>query len=474
MYSRHRKNSRAAAAVTFSLLLYAAPLYGEEYVVDRDEAVRRGTARSFELETAELRLAARKRRYSLGIRDYLPRLELGISFDDAVTLHGADSRSKRISAAVEQPLYNGGASRFSRKVEEMEIGLEEVQLRLQRVALADTIWKLCSEIIILEQKAEIEKKLIALNLRNLSLHRLRHRLGLVPELEVVELEIQVQSAKIRAAETGDSISKLHYTVKQLLGVPADSKLSIDDTIDSNYRGIQLHGSPDYFIETALRNNPELLFKHSTVRKEEQAAILARKTYVPALSLEASFFVEGEHLPLHIPGFSVQFHIDFSHPAMPGSMTGSIGNTGPDRVSRGLHIRSSPLRSIDAAAGRIEGDIARAAGKKELEKLEADLSFTVRQTFEGYRRQQERVRLASESRRLIQKKLDILKQRLDDGSIRSSAYIEAEIEYEGSTIEILEQILALLTTERQLETLLGLAPGNLAEFTGNSGGTGGIQ
>lgn len=474
MYSLPRKNNRAAAAAAFCILLHAAPLYGEEYVFDRDEAVRRGTARSFELETAELRLAARKRRYSLGIRDYLPRLELGISFDDAVTLHGADSRSKRISAAVEQPLYNGGASRFNRKVEQMEIGLEEVQLRLRRAALADTIWKLCSEISILEQKAEIEKKMIALNLRNLSLHRLRHRLGIVPELEVVELEIQVQNAKVRAAETADSIYKLYYTAKQLLGVPADSGLSFDDTIDSGYRGIQLRGSPDLFIETALRNNPELLFKQSSAHKDEQAAVLARKTYLPALSLEAAFFVEGEHLPLHIPGFSIQFHIDFSHPAMPGGMTGSIGETGPDRASRGLHLRSSPLQSIDTAAGRIEGEIARAAGRKELEQLEADLSFSVRQTLEGYRRQQERVRLASESRRLIQKKLDILKQRLKDGSIRSSAYIEAEIEYEGSTIEILEQILALLTMERKLEALLGLAPGNLAEFAGNSAGFGGAQ
>ena len=114
---------RKAAGIVLYLITYAVPLYGEEHVLDRSSAVSLGLHRSFELETAELLLTAQRRKHLLGIRNYLPRLELGLSFDDSVTVAGSDSRTKRMTASLDQPVYSGGAVQFARKTEEIEISI---------------------------------------------------------------------------------------------------------------------------------------------------------------------------------------------------------------------------------------------------------------------------------------------------------------------------------------------------------------
>ena len=465
-----RSGSRhTAAALVLYVFVYAAPLSGEEYVLTRREAVQLGTARSIELETAAQLLAVRRRKYRLSLRNYLPRLELGLSFDDSVTVGGPDSRSKRVTASLIQPLYNGGVFQFSRNIEESEIRIDQYRLSLQRTSLADTIWDACSEILILERKYEIQKKLLSLSETELSVYGARQKLGIVSELELVERELQAQSMKITAAETEIQLTAAYHKLKSLLELPAGAGLRIADAIESGYRGIDLKTPPDSYVQLARRNNPELILNRYSLNKEEKAAALAKKNRLPAVSVEAAVFVEGEKLPLQIPGFSIQFHIDFSHPSHPGKLTGSIGKTGPRRASRGFHIQSSPLENVSAATEQMERNINLRLQRKQARQLEADVAFAAEQTIGRYRRQQKKVELAAEFLTLQRKKLDILKERLQNGTVRQHTCIEAEIEYCTGEINVLEEIFVLMKNERQIEQLLGLSPGGLSNLNRDNRG-----
>lgn len=466
---KQRNFSCLIAGILLRFLMAPAPLQGDEYYLTRKEAVDLGLENSTETRLQELELALLKRRIQLGVLDYLPRIELGINVDDGITVNAPDDRRKRLFFTIRQPLYNGGVFRSARMLAKEELRLRGKTADYSRIDLSTSIWDICSSIIIEEKKLELRRRLFLLTEERISILKKEFSFGNITELEVLDMELQARDAKMQVAAAEKEIEKLRFSLYRLLEIPENSRVVIDDSIDTAFRGITETFPREVLLLHAEANNHEIQTARYRLYQEEKSVSLSHSAFVPAISVSATFFVEGERFPLSLPGLTVQFHISFSDPILPVKMTSTFGSKGTDQYSRGFHGSMSVLENISGHIDKKEGELNVQRKRRELEDLEREIAFSVEDTMSEYRRQQEIIALSLESINLFKRKLSVLEKRVRNGTATEFERLEELVQFNNRKVVLLEQILALIKIERKLESLLGLPPEGLIEFISDEKG-----
>ncbi len=463
-----RTNSTAvlcAGTFMIRLLFIGGNSFSDEYILSRQEAVTLGLSNSTALEIEELHQAAQKRQWRLQIRDYFPRIEFGMHLDDAVSVGAPDSRTKRIFITLEQPLYKGGTLHANRILFREEIRLREKQLQLKRNEIADTIWRQCSLILIHQKKRTLQHELITLlkKKREIMLHEFE--LGKVTELSLLDMELSIHQAALALEEADIQLSEFYYTLQQLLLLPDNSSLTIKDSIDDTYRGIDIRRDITYLKAYAQQNNTDLQLQRYTLRKEEKMFGLSKPVTLPSFSLSSTFFFEGSRFPLHVPGMTLQVNITFSNPLFPGTLSAGIGNTGDTRYNRSFHTQTELFGNVTGFVDRRIQGLTLQKERNTLLQAERNLLFAVEHTVRSYQKQRNMIKMLWKEIQLLNRKRKILTNKISIGSVRNITLIEEDIQFNTRKMNLLEQVLTLMEIESKLEQLIGSSPGELHKIAG---------
>lgn len=430
----------------------------ERITPDRAAAMAKENSR--ELEIGKLQQEADIRAYQLSLRQFFPSISLSLTGSDAVTIGKPDTRVKRFSITVTQPVVNGGKRAAARSSTRYRLALNRRLLENREHELTDSAWVLFHRILLLQQTLALRKRSLALARAEQKVMAASHRLGEITDLDLIETELTVNELEWETAETEAQLEKALFSMKKLLGIDPAAPLVLEGCLDPGYSGIEIRNGPDFYYRLALENNYGIAAKQATVREKREAYRISRRSWLPSIDIEGSFFIQGEEYPLQEPGFTITVSLSAPTPFIPVSTRISGGSEGTGEVNRGFGIDATVADSVTWYPDMKKNALAAAEARLELEKAQADLEFQIGEAIAEYRRKKARADIAGRQLALQRRRMTVLEEKLKLGEIRRPDFVQGSIETTESEIGLLEIVLGLIEGERKIEKLAGLPPGEL--------------
>jgi outer membrane protein TolC len=439
--------------------------------ISPDRAAAMAKENSRELELGKLQQEADIRAYQLSLRQFFPSLSLSLTGSDAVTIGKPDTRVKRFSITVTQPIVSGGKRAAERSSTRHRLELNRRSLEDREHELADSAWALFHRILLLEQTLSLRKQGLDLARAEQKVMTASHRLGEITDLDLIETELTVNELEWETAETKARLEKALFSMKKLLGIDPAIPLIFEGSLDPGYAGIEIRNGPDFYYRLALENNYGIASKRAAVQEKQEAYRISKRSWLPSIDIEGSFFIQGEEYPLQEPGFTITVSLSAPAPLVPVRTRISGGSEGTGEVNRGFGIDATVADSITWYPDMKKNALAAAAARLELEQARADLEFHIGEAIAEYRRKKDQADIAGRRLALQRRRMAVLEEKLKLGEIRRPDFIKDSIETAESEIGLLEIVLGLIEGERNIEKLAGLPPGELRvyESSGISGG-----
>jgi outer membrane protein TolC len=431
-----------------------------------EDAARLALAASADLKTARAGKALREGVWKLGLRAYLPQIGFSVSEDDRLSQTGADSFLKNYTVSLDQLLWDGGRTASARALERSELALlgdelersasdiTEAALNAYRKVLVDR-----KIIVIRESALESLKEQRRILAEELALER-------VTALDMAEGEITVERAALELELLRLETEESERAFAELLGL--DSLPPLSESIDI-YRGaFPFRGK--VLEPAALSRNPDLASGRHQLVKRQTEAKFASLSWLPTLRATGSFTLSGRRYPLTKYNWSIGLTVTFSSPWFNASVGGNAGWEPPHEKTARLQSSVSPLPDPASGLGAKQAELALAL---EREKYAAAAGKTGRAVFlcaEQIALNERRRIAAIAEMELAEKNYRLSELLLGLGRITRIELMDARVEYAAQEIKAAEAAVALLVSERELERLLNLKPGTLAEFYRRLGGT----
>lgn len=429
--------------------------------VSLEEAEARALARSTELAILRLRTRAQARTWTLGIREYLPRLS--VAFDDArtIVMGGPDSRTKSLALTIEQPLFDGGRVAARRALARAGLLLDGRASADGEDALVDRVRGLYWQALVQREKLAIQEEIRAITGRQLEISRTEMRIGAIREIDLVEAELEEARAALTIGDTRALLEERLDQLKECLGMGPEELLALSGRIDAGYRGLELPGDPQVLIAVALGNNTAVKRQELEAQKALEELRAARREFVPRISLAVTASISGERYPLQDPSITGELVFDFPGRAFPLSASLSAGRTGRKERSAGSGAEAAVLEDLGGWTDRAAAALAREESLLRKEQTVEGLCSQVRRALAACAQKKAAAALQKRTVALAEKRVAILGRQLDLGEIKRVDYMAAQTQLARDASALLESVLAVLEGERELERLLGVRAGELA-------------
>jgi outer membrane protein TolC len=424
------------------------------------DAARMAVAASEELRSEYRMRALRERAWVLGRRAYLPRLNLGISEDDRLGTIGADSFLKNYSLSLDQLLWDGGRTAENRRVEQADLSLQGYQLERMAGEIAEAALGAYRNVLYTRMQLEIrDAALEALGeQRNILGQELE--LGLALAADLAGADIAVSEEEVEAASLRMELEEAERELAETLGL--DRLPPLGEAVDVRRAPALPAGEQVRF--QAQSRNPDLVEARHSIGKKQAELRAARLSWLPTVRLTGGFSLSGQSYPLTKWNWSLGLTVEFDSPWLSGSLQGSAGWEPPqDRTAR----MQNTLSPLPDPASSLTANSAELALTLEQEKYRLSLERVGRMAVLGV----EKCRLSDQRRLLALKSLELAGEKLGLAELRRELghstrldLMEERQNYTQRELALAEAAISLLGAERELERLLDLRPGELAQFS----------
>lgn len=434
-----------------------------------DQAVERGVASSRDLAYQSALIAAQEVSFSLGIREYFPRLSVGFDDNTSIIRGAPDTRGKTISVSAAQPLLRGGTKPSERRIARLNLSLEREDLEQQYRELEYVLRRTFMEVLVVEQKREILLRTIALAHENRDILQTQVRLGEALELDHAQAELELLSLEITLSQTEATLEDTRYQMKKLLSLDPAERLELAGSVDQDYVGVDISRLEERLYTMAAGHSPDLKRQNVAVQKASIQAQAASFPFIPDVDLELTAAFTGEVFPLGNPQYSGKLTFSFPIPESPTTYSaGASFSPGKDR-SGSMSVKTSPFESVNAWVDRKTASLSLDAEARKKEQIAQDLRFQVKRMMASYSQAGKAIELARRKLNVQRRKETILKRQMDLGEAKRIDYLQGAIETANSEIALNESSLRLRESERDWETLLGLQSGGLRRIAAQEGG-----
>jgi outer membrane protein len=431
-----------------------------------EEAERLALSNSDDVRIQGLQLQSAARRFELGVRDFLPQMQLGVSSSNTVNVGAQDSPSKQVSVTLRQPVYNGGRAVLQRSLSRLQLTLSRRSLESTRADLLNDVWDKFQGVLVLEAQRAVKNETLEHSRQQLQIARRERELGITREIDLLDVELSVSNQETALESADSDVEQALYALKKCLGLSPEQDLRLAGSIDSHYQGFTIGNPVSYFIGIARANNLDLQSAAFTVTQAEAQAAIARSQYLPQIDANLSLTLSGARLPLQTPGVSLGVDVSFPQSVAPVKTSVSGGMSGSSST-QSASMSAAPLHSVTAGLDDADAALQVEAARAALQVRTRDVDFQVGQLLAAYQRQNAAVQQGRRSLDLEEKKLRILSQQVADGSATRVDLLKEETQAADMEVQILSGVRTLLRTEKTLERLLGMEPGSLARILGGA-------
>jgi outer membrane protein TolC len=464
------RNIRGLFLALLAALLLPPALSGQEGAEKRSlgfaEAADLALAASADLRNARASQRLREGAWALGLRAYFPKLSLSVSENDRLQKIGPDSFIKNYGINLDQLLWDGGRTSMSRKLEKMELNLSYSRLGRQAADITDSALAAYRGVLSARAMLGIRETALESLIEQRRILGEEAGMGRALPVDLARADLSLAEARLELAALKSELAEMETRFAELLGLEFLPEL--EEAVDINR--VTAVPSASAAGSLAEERNPELAeARFSIVKKQGELKYISR-SWIPAFRLSGNFGLSGQNYPLTRQSWSVGISIEFSSPWFQNTFGFQTGWEPPHDRSALLQNGFSPLPDPAAGLSRHQAALALSL---EREKYQAAFEQTGRAARRGVDNcvLAERKRsLAVEAAALAAERCRIEELRLSLGQITRIDLMESLVELSQKEIAAVQAAVVLLETERELERLLDLRPGELAAFAAASAGT----
>jgi hypothetical protein len=215
---------------------------------------------------------------------------------------------------------------------------------------------------------------------------------------------------------------------------------------------------------AKEKNPELVEARFSLTKRQAEAKYISRSWIPTLRLAGSFGLSGRRYPLTRYNWSLGVNIDFSGPWFQNRINAQAGwESSNDRTAIAQNS-FTPLPDPASGIGKNQAKLALALEQEKYGTAFERIGRIAAAAVEKCAFAEQKRVLSLEAIYLGAERCRIEKIRLNLGQITRLKLMETLIEQTQREIAAVQAAVSLLESERELERLLDLRPGELENFS----------
>ncbi len=363
MRIRHKKSGfpcRLGIAIIFLtavLLLAAAPVYAQTWVLTLEEALAITAEKNRDIEKARAYIAWAKGKYVEERAAAFPQLAATVSVsrdrDESQIIYGpmmterTDRRSAQIS--LTQPLFTWG--QVSAAIRAAKVGLQsaEEQLRVYQQAAKRDVSAAFYDVL-------LARELYALALHNLDqknrhLEEARRRLqaGVATDYDVLAAEVSVENARPETIRTENQIRTARERLRFLLAIE-NGEVDVNGRLEPD---LTPHRFYDEVFALAREKRPDLADIRHRISVYRELVVLAGAQDKPRVDMKGSYGWNSIEQPsIYGDGPSWSVGVQFSYPFFDGFRTkGRVAQAESDlrriQIDEAKQIDTVALETRDA-------------------------------------------------------------------------------------------------------------------------------
>lgn len=451
------------------LLILLLPTAGFGLELSLPAAERLAIESSPEIRNAREQISLAALKNQLDLRNFLPSIDLSYSSSRQTNFYAEDSDSIQLGIDISQPLFDGGRTLKSRKLTEIQLGLQASSLELQIEQLRNQVWKLYFSLLMNREKLKLQRELLEISIQQLSIALRKYEMGALTELDYLEAAVEVRNIEIEIFDTENSEQQLCQDLAVIMGFDprhfAENPLKLTGSIKREYPGAPLWAD-DYraWVEISMDRNLELKQQQASLHQLKAEYDVLQTSFIPTVSLAASLYVQGTAFPLQQPGCSFSLQLDFPYDPLPSDISLGGGLQGSTQYSTSSGGNAELLPALDFVVNQKNAELKLKQSSEALEDAETALERSIRTALEQLEYNRLKMTLRRSTQDLQKKRLVILETRNKMGEIKELDLLQQRIDFYQEEISIMQGVLELMQFEREFEKLLGIGLGQLDQLS----------
>ncbi len=438
--------------LTVSLFCIAEPA-----VITIQEAVQRAVLYSYDIQAGYKNAAISMKALGLDIRQFFPEINVGFNNNEKIETADIDAKLMTLHINLTQPLWDGGKTLLVmlRKQREIEQLLDE--LSEKTLLVKETVIKLYYDILLANKILLVKQEALAVGEEQLKLIEAELQAGVAKEIDYKKAQLQVSALKIDA-EKSELELKVKYSKLARL-IHTNNDFVIQDIITHAVKGLAVQ--ENYLYVQSLMRSPKLRYLAKQQDLLMREIMLSKFSFLPSVSLVASFETSTDTLPFSEYSWSVGLSFSFSGSIFKGN-TSVLYRRNSTQTAEMISQRSDavPLSNMEEflqselyeqKLARILLDIDQE--KRNIKEKFEDLLFL-------YAAAKQELSIAEKEYSLAVKNLELAQEMKRIGTATRLDVMNAALHVSQKNIAVIQQRGLLINAERSLESAAFLDPWTL--------------
>lgn len=410
-------------------------------------------------------LAALKKA-QIGVKDFLPSLELSYSNNNNKSYFAPDNKTKSLSLSLTEILFDGGQRRLTYELSNISslYTYNEYEQNLRQFS-SD----------VLNQYYNILKQKEILNIKNELLSTVNTQLGIMQkEMELgVTLETDYLEYMITYLDTVNDCEKSQRELekqinafKMTLGCEKNVNIDFQESFSSTKEFKPIIDYFDFLYQRTLTNSLELKQQNLNILATQKQIEYANRWYLPSVSLEGSVSFSGQTFPLTEPDYSLQLSFSFeNNPLFPNTIKKNIGikdeidSIGDSAFVNILPSTTFPVEKKMEKISLLQSKLNYANSKDKLFESMLDVVYNHDDYVHNIEMQVRKLDL-------LERKLEVSAIELRTGDITRVEYLKSIIELSSEKIQLLENKVSTEILENSIEIMVQIPFGELINVCEN--------
>ena len=237
-----------------------------------------------------------EKQYSLesSKKDLYPSLFFNYGYQynpNAYTPYGAIENYYNYAFSIEQPIYRGRSLVTSVELGELDLELSKATMAQTKNDIILAVHEAYYNLLKTRKFEEVAIQSVEERKAHLKDAQAFYKAGLIPKNDMLQSDVQLSGAQIELLRAKNLSTMALAQLNTLLRRPVETQIEVEDIL--KYEPSEI--SWEQVVQQAKIYRPELRQSEIVIEQADKNIILTRAPYLPAVSLSANYFKQGDTL-----------------------------------------------------------------------------------------------------------------------------------------------------------------------------------
>lgn len=403
-------------------------------------------------------------------RNFWPVFSVSYNQNVEVAERSSDSRSNEIELGVQQPIYDGGRTALSHEIAKLDIVINQNEYEILKNETISELRVKFFTLLHLKENLRIQKKSLERSQIQLDLNEKEYKLGMQTKIDYLEVFGDIKQIEVEYINALREYDLAILDLKQFLGLEKDVALKVKVKSIFDFHIKENKHSLEKLFAISKEKRPEVFQSSVTLMKARKEYLMAKRHYLPTVSLTANYNLSGDQNPPLQRGWGVGIVISANLYGSSTSTNNSL-NSSNNYKSRGYSSQNSVniLDDISYVRQKYEAQLEYKKSRFEKNDLMKSIYIEVKKAFNAVNLNYRLYSIANERSKLVWERLLIEIKKTELGQMKRVDLMETELEYLKAALSETQAKTDYLLSVNTLENTIGVSPDflDLIEYRENN-------